>query len=80
MQGQWQGAADVHIHSLQDRQIGTAEAAFLPINIFVSTTTVHNTEIVRSQQAPDAVCVYSQGLDASLLAQVPQPDGLIRRA
>ncbi len=56
------------------------ELAFLPVNTSVSTTTVDNAEIMRSQQSPDAVCVYSQGLDASLLAQVPQPDGLIRRA
>ena len=56
------------------------EPAFLPVNTSVSTTAVNNAEIMRSQQTPDAVCVYSQGLDASLLAQVPQPDGLVRRA
>ncbi len=77
MQGQWQHAAELLSIAYKTGTKAQQETAFLPVNTFVSTTTVHNAEIVRSQQAPDAVCVYSQGLDTSLLSQVPQPDGLV---
>ena len=48
-----------------------------PVDALIPAPAVHHTEVRRGQQGPDAVCVHRQGLDAPLLAEVPQPDGVV---
>lgn len=48
-----------------------------PVDTSVPATTVDNTEVRGCQQGPNTVSVNRQGLDTSLLAQVPQLDGVV---